>query len=361
MKKINKTKRNLLVLIMCLFVFSGCTSNFCNSTDKANMREYYIEQNYDKWEEEAIIKYEIVDSDGRSTEEQEKIDKYMKDKANAKIKGVESCITLKDYETNEGYTISGKSWKDAWKKGFIEGLLVYPISAGLIFLTDLIGPSGVGQFFALLIITILIKLLTLLATFKSQKQSQVMQTIQPQMQELQLKMQNAQSVAEQQKYQQQMLKIYQDYKINPLSMLITPFITMPVFIAVWGAIKGTAVISDGTLFGLSFSVKLSNQLFSGNIFAIIIFILMVAAQICSMMLPQWLRKSKNPRDDKKKNPMNGYMIFMLVLMLWTGLFLPSGMAIYWTMSAVFSAAQTTLFQLLGRKKGDKKKYEKVYR
>ena len=135
---------------------------------------------------------------------------------------------------------------------------------------------------------------------------------------------------------------------------------MPVFIAVWGAIKGTAIIGDGTLFGLSFSTKLSTQLFDGNLFAIIIFVLMVSSQIISMMLPMWLKNRKNPRN-KQKNPMSGYMIFMLVIMLWTGLFLPSGMAIYWTMSAIFGACQTAIFQLVGMKKGDKKKYEKVYR
>ena len=52
---------------------------------------------------------------------------------------------------------------------------------------------------------------------------------------------------------------------------------------------------------------------------------------------------------------------MLVIMLWTGLFLPSGMAIYWTMGAIFTACQTAIFQFIGMKKGNGKKYEKVYR
>ena len=362
MKSLKKTKRNLLVLVLCLFIFSGCTSTFCNSKDKASMREYFITQNYDVWYEDAVEKYEINIEDGISTEEQEQIDSYMTKQANKTIKKEErACISTKDYTTKKGYKITGKSWGDAWSKGLLEGLFVYPISAGLMFFTELIGPSGIGQFCALLLVTILVRAVMLLITFKSQKQTQVMQALQPKLQEIQVKFQNARTPAEQQKYQQQMLRLYQENKINPLAMLITPFITMPVFISVWGAIKGTAIISDGTLFGLSFSTKLSTQLFDGNLFGILIFITMVVAQVVSMLLPQWLRARKNPSKKKEKNPMNGYMIFMLVIMLWTGLFLPSGMAIYWTMGAIFSACQTAIFQFIGMKKGAGKKYEKVYR
>jgi len=274
----------------------------------------------------------------------------------------QACLTNKDFEDISGATIEGKTWGDAWGEGLLEGLFVYPISAGLMFFTELIGPSGIGQFCALLIVTILVRLIMLLITFKSTKQSQVMQQIQPQMQELQSKFQNAKTPAEQQKYQAQIMKLYQDFNINPLAMLITPFITMPVFISVWGAIKGTTIIGDGTLFGLSFGIKLSTQIFDANLFGILIFLLMVVAQVVSMLLPQWLKNRKNKGKPKQKNPMNGYMIFMLVIMLWTGLFLPAGMAIYWTMGAVFSACQTAIFQYIGNKKGKgNKKYEKVYR
>ena len=363
MKNLKKTKKNLLIIMLSLLVFSGCTSTFCNSKDKASMREYFIEQNYDAWYEEAITKKSIDVTDGVDVAEQEVINSYLEKKANKEIKSAErACISTKNYKTKAGYTISAKSWGDAWKKGLLEGLFVYPIAAGLGFFTELIGPSGIGQFCALLLVTILVRALMLLITFKSQKQTQLMQTIQPQLQQIQENFKNAKTPAEQQKYQQQMIKLYSEFNINPLSMLLTPFITMPVFISVWGAIKGTALIADGKLLGLSFSTKLSTQLFSGSLFAILIFVTMVVAQVISMLLPQWLRNRRNPSKKKEKNPMGGYMIFMLVIMLWTGLFLPAGMAIYWTMGAIFSACQTAIFQFIGMKKGQgKKKYEKVYR
>ena len=110
MKSLKKTKRNLLVLVLCLFVFSGCTSTFCNSEDKASMREYFITQNYDEWYEDAVEKYEINVEDGVSTEEQEKIDSYMTKQANKTIKKEErACIATKDYTTKKGYKISGKN------------------------------------------------------------------------------------------------------------------------------------------------------------------------------------------------------------------------------------------------------------
>ena len=59
--------------------------------------------------------------------------------------------------------------------------------------------------------------------------------------------------------------------------------------------------------------------------------------------------------------MNGTMIFMLILVLWTGFFLPAAMAIYWTLGSVFSVLQTLVMYYLNSNKKGGKKYEKVYK
>ena len=51
-----------------------------------------------------------------------------------------------------------------------------------------------------------------------------------------------------QKMQQEMMKLYSKFKINPLTSLITPFLSMPIFFAMWGAVSRTAIIRKGSLF-----------------------------------------------------------------------------------------------------------------
>ena len=42
MKKMKKTRKNLLLLVFCLFIFYGCTSTFCTSKDNEAMKDYKL-------------------------------------------------------------------------------------------------------------------------------------------------------------------------------------------------------------------------------------------------------------------------------------------------------------------------------
>lgn len=356
MKKKKRLLIKLLPLVFCVFIFTGCTSNFCSKADKASIKSYLLEQNQTVWIQEA-------QEAGKTTEEE--IQKYVDSQLSKAYKNFDKkCIVTSDYESESGVSYEKKTWGDAWKKGLMEGLLVYPISALMILFINWFGASGTAKFFALVLVTFLIKFLVLAITWKSTKQTQKLQEIQPELMEINEAYSKATTQAEKQKYALKMQNLYSKYKINPLAMLLTPFITMPIFIAVWGAVQNITILQEGSFLGLSFGTKLSTQVFDGNIFGIILFIIMILGQFLSMKLSTWLANSKAKKQGKviKPQKMNGTMIFMLVLVLWTGFFLPAAMAIYWTLGSVFSVLQTLLMHYLSlvNKKGGKK-YEKVYK
>lgn len=271
----------------------------------------------------------------------------------------QACLTNTPTNDVSGATIEGKTWGDAWDEGLLEGLFVYPISWLLYTFTNLIGSTGIGQVIAIFITTMLVRLLTVVFSLKSTVQAQRMQQLKPEMDKIQAKyaMKQNDPIAKQ-KMQQEMMKLYSKFKINPLTSLITPFLSMPIFFAMWGAVSRTAIIRKGSLFGLNMSTTLNTGIFRGNIFAIVLFILMIIGQFCSMKLPQWVanRKSKKKvrlEDPRTKNvPNQGKMMtnFFLVMIIVMGFMLPAAMSVYWIAGSVFAIIQTFLINFYTSRK-----------
>ena len=131
--------------------------------------------------------------------------------------------------------------------------------------------------------------------------------------------------------------------------ILPQFISIPIFLAVWQAVYQTLAIRTGDFLKIELGTSVSTQIFSLNIGAIVLFVLMSALQILSMKLPNIIRK-KNI-DDKKKNQsensdnqMKTMMNIMIVMILITGFTLPAAIAVYWVVGALFSMLQTVVFQ-----------------
>ena len=140
-----------------------------------------------------------------------------------------------------------------------------------------------------------------------------------------------------------------------------------------------SVLSSGAVLNLRLSDTISTVFFNftgewylnstGWWTALVLFIFMAAAQIVSMLLPQWINKkrlrkvarlTKNPAQDKNTKTMKWVMYGMMVFTIIMGFFLPSAMAVYWFIGALISMVQTAITQAVIAKQ-DKKKKERRYR
>jgi len=366
----------LVVLLFAVVFISGCscTSSMCTEADNEAIKQKIKE----KWEsneeykvqlrDEAITKQNITDP----TKQDDYIKQNLEKKINEEFeKHPKACLTTTEMEDpSSGATIEGKSWGDAWKEGLLEGLIVYPISWLLISFTNLFGGNGGGQILSIILTTLIIRLLMLIFTFKSQVQTHKMQAIQPELNAISMKLRDPNlSQAEKSRLSMKMMEIYKKNNINPLASLLPTFISLPIFLSVWSAVSQTLVIRTGNFLGLILGDAVSTQVFSLNIAAIILFVLMTVSQIVSMKLPNIIRKkqanykNKSAVEDSNKQ-MNTTMNIMLVMILITGFVLPSALAVYWTIGALFSIAQTLVFSNpKGKEKlntlGNRKKKAKV--
>lgn len=264
--------------------------------------------------------------------------------------------------------ISEKSWGYAWGKGFLEGLLVYPVS----WLVDTFAYSfdssltGMGQIWALVLVTIIVRSVLLLLTFKTTMDQQKMQALQPQLAKIQAKYPNANTnQAEKQRMSQEQMALYKRNKINPFGQILVMIIQFPVFICVWSGLSGSAALSSGQVLNLRLSDTIRETLFnvSGTWYlnttgwwtALILFLLMAGVQIFAMILPRIIAKVRNkklakmgvnPAANAQNKQMKWVTIIMLGFTIVMGFMLPAAMGVYWLIGGIISIVQTLITQLV---------------
>ena len=273
--------------------------------------------------------------------------------------------------------LEAKDWKYAWKKGPMEGLLVFPISwLTESFVTGFKSAGvagGLAQLLAIFAITFIVRSLMLLVTIKQTSSNAKMQALQPEITKIQNKYPNANNnTYEKQQMAAEMNKLYKKNKINPLSSLLVMVIQFPVFICVWNALQGSASLSSDSFLNLRLSDSINSVLFDGTgaswanggaVTALFLFLFMAGAQVVSMLLPQWIQKakrkkiaslSKNPAQNEQQSRMKMFTYIMMAMIIIMGFTLPSAMGVYWFVGALFSIGQTLIIEKLNSRKSKKK-------
>lgn len=298
----------------------------------------------------------------------------------SKYSSVRTCLATRSRA--EGYGSYGPSsnwsvqihttdWGAAWGKGLFEGLIVYPVSCLVDAISFAADPalSGMGQILALVVTTVVVRLVVMALTFKGTLDQQKMQALQPQIAKIQAKYPNSkENQSQAQRMQQETMALYKRNKVSMFSTFIVLLIQFPVFVCVWGALQGNAALSTGQILNLRLSDTISSVLtnFSGTWYAnstgwwtaLILFLLMSALQFLAMKLPQWITKSQlkkqqkltaNPAQDENNRRMRMMSYIMLAFTIIMGFALPAAMGVYWAIGAIMSMLQTLITQLIIKK------------
>lgn len=305
---------------------------------------------------------------------------YYQTTLNSKVGSLKSCYAIdegfyghtSDNELNDTVIIGSKtSYRDAWKHGFLEGLLVYPISYMVEYFSHAFGMNGWGQIFAVLLVTLIVRGIFLLITFRSTLSQQKMQALQPEIAKLQQKYPNSNTNQyEKQRLAQAQMALYKKHKIHPFSSIIVLIIQFPLFIAVWNGMSGAASLSVDAVLGLRLSDTIWSVLanFSGwpNSAgwwtALVLILIMSGLQIVSMKLPQWLQKgnmkkveklgkSNAETDSQKQMKIVSWVMTIFIIIM--GFTLPAAMGVYWLASALVSVLQTLIMHYVMKNKKTK--------
>ena len=229
--------------------------------------------------------------------------------------------------------------------------------------------QGWAQLLAIFFVTLIVRSVMLLATFKQTTASSKMQELQPEISKIQAKYPNSNTNQyERQRMAQETQALYKKHKINPFTSIIVMIVQFPVFICVWGAMQGSAQLSSGSVLGLNLSESISSVLTtwsnwkdpaSGVWTALGLFLLMAGAQTVAMLLPQWLAKAqkkkvaklgRNPAQKESDNKMKWFTYIMLAMIIFMGFSLVSALGVYWFVGALFSIGQTLITHAIMNRK-----------
>ena len=213
-------------------------------------------------------------------------------------------------------------------------IILEPVLNSLIFLTNVLG----GSFgWAIIVLTVVVRLALFPLTVRQTQSTKAMQTLQPKIQELQKKY-----AKNQQKLQQEMMALYKEAGINPLGCLWPMLIQLPIWIALYQSILQALGATPDNL------LNLSQHLYSWAAVGHAIplndhFLWLRLSQNGDIMLAvlvggtMWVQQKMvtPPATDPRQRSMTNLTTTMMPLMF--GLFtisLPSGLALYWVVSNI---------------------------
>ena len=210
------------------------------------------------------------------------------------------------------------------------------IFAALSYFEQLTGDWGV----AIILLTVVIRILILPLTVKQTKSMAELQRIQPKIKELQAKYKD-----DKEKLQEETLKFYSENKVSPFGGCLPMLLQMPIFFALFAVLRSLPERTDGVLSFLSIIPNIAltpSQVYkaaagaagAGPLQGIIValpYLLLVLLFAISVWLPQALMPG-----DKQQKMIGGYMA---VVMLWFGWSSPAGVLLYWDVSSIWGVAQ----------------------
>lgn len=345
MKKI-KLFAMMVLLFGALFSLSGCTKNFCVDGEQQQIKD--------------ALQVEILADNPTWAADTTTYAKEISDAVEAAYRThPQACITIVEKEDPvTGVLIEPKDWAYAMAQGPLEVVFVYPIALLMIYIVEFFAflgsTGGLPQILAIILSTLIVRLVTLPLTAKSTAQTTKLQQLSPELSEIQAKYGNSKDPADKQKQSVEMMKLYEKHGINPLSAMISPFFTLPIFVAVWGAVRETMVLREGVLFNLGLGDPLSSGFpdlvnpLTWNWFAVILVIAMIGSQYVTMKMPQWQNKKKlehmDPRARASQNTQNMTTNIFLVMIVFIGWSLPVAMTVYWITSSLITLGQNMLIR-----------------
>lgn len=185
---------------------------------------------------------------------------------------------------------------------------------------------------SIIVFTLFVRLLLVPLMVKQIKSQKAMQDIQPKIKEIQEKYKN-----KPEKQQEELMKIYKEAKINPLSGCLPLLIQMPILIGLFN------VLRDPVTYGVFANKAALAAADTGFLWIQSISSTKnISLALLSGISAYFMQKMMTTGDEQTENMMKSMTYVMSAMSLFWGYTFQAGLAIYWITSNLFSIAQYQL-------------------
>lgn len=194
-----------------------------------------------------------------------------------------------------------------------------PLIDALTWILNELHSIGLSWGLSIIGLTIIVRLILFPLTWKQFKSAQQMQMVQPKLKELQNKYKNDRG-----KLQEETMKLYQEYSVNPFASCLPLLLQLPVFMSLYYAIQHEEAIKAATFLGISLGER-----------SIPLLVIYVITQLISTEL------SLVTQTDKTQKMMMRAMPFMFVVFLFN---FPAGLFVYWITTNLWTIGQQLIIK-----------------
>lgn len=324
-----KNKKVVLTLLIMLVLLTGCTKQLKDANGKVVKNEatkQVLVENVLCKQEELADKYKEVT-------EQKKLDyKKMyedgdisKKDYNKKLKNILDIDSLPKCTSIK--VIEGK-YENIWTSIFVKPLAWLIVNIGKIL--------GNSYGLSIIVVTILIKLILYPFTIKSLKQSENIKKAQPKLNKIEKKYANKTDQESMMMKSSEMMAVYKEYNINPISGCLLGFIQVPLFFAFYEALNRLPILFEGKFLGLYMGMTPLAGMGEGKWYYILLPIIVGLVTYFSFKM------NKTTISDSQAKQMNMMFNIMIVMIFITSFSMCTSIIIYWVVNSVFTIVQNLL-------------------
>ncbi len=288
MKRNNNKKKLLIVMLLFLTITTGCTKTLTDKNNKAVTNK--------------ITGQNLTENILCRPTDKETIKQYKKNKVD--INKLPKC---------ENFKINDGKYEGLWTTFLVKPLAYFILQ---------LGKLTKNYALALILITLIIRLISYPFTKKTAMQSELMKKAQPEMQRIQKKYADKKDEKSMMMQSQEMMAVYKKYNISPASGCLFSFIQLPLFIAFYEAVQRFPAIFEDNFLGLQLGTTPTVGFTTSSFYAYIIIMLLISLTTYYSFKMNMSGQTLDPA--MKKMP-----IYMSVMIIVTALFMPSALCVYW--------------------------------
>lgn len=318
-----KLKKISIIVISVLLLTTGCTKYV---TDDDNKRITNEETG------QSLTSNLLCKPSGDLATVYEKYDKYLE-------------VPLEELPECKDITVfNSKNYSGLWGTVFVS-----PIAWAIVNLGKLVNNYGLS----VMLIGILIRVLLMPLTYKTQRQSENLKKAQPEIEKIEKKYKDKTDSESMMAKSQETMIVYQKYKINPVGSCLVSFIQLPLFFAFLEAINRVPAIFEGSLWSLQLGTTPMIGIKAGNYGYIVLIVLIILTTYFSFKLSM-----NNGVNSEQQKQMSFMTTFMLIFISIASFSLPTAIALYWVATNGLNVIQTLIFKKIGNKSKNGKKVKK---
>lgn len=327
----NKKTTKVLVLLLCLILLTGCTKQMKSANGKQVIKSETTNQTL---VENVLCKPDKLYDEYDKALKQKKSDyKKMYKKGNLSKKEynkkIDNIIDIEKLPKCENISIVEGGYETFWTSVFVK-----PLAWAIVNLGKIVKNYGL----AIILATLIIRLVLFPITKKMMNQSENMKMAQPKLDKIEKKYKNKTDQQSMMAKSTEMMAVYKEYNINPVSGCLLSFIQLPLFFAFYEALNRLPILFEDKFLTFNMGMTPLAGFENGNYLYLVLPILVGIVTYFSFKI------NKMSVSKEQESQMKMMFNVMIVVIFITSFSMSTAIILYWIVNSGFTILQNILIK-----------------